>query len=443
MRSFATPTLTKQFLRLALPVVLIQGGMMSMVLVDTLFVARLGPLAVAGVGLGSTLAISIHLFCTGTLTALEYYSARAVGENDAAKSWFWYWQASYLAIGLGGGAFLSTLVLRGLLPWFGISTELVASTCSFLLPLGLSFFPMFMFFTARQYLASHHRLRFSTATIVLGNGANFLFNAAFIEGRWGAPALGVAGSGLATLLTRGGMASALILYIGYITKSPRIIRLDVMALKALCRLGIPTGSQMLARSLAFSVVGILVAKLGPAAMAAHTISLNLGGFFYMIPMGMGTAGCLLVANALGQGDRDRAFQVGKIAIRVTTAIMVAVGLILFAKRNFLMQSFTVDPAVIELGSAIMILVAVLQLFDGYQMAVIGTLRGFGDSKAALSSNVLGLWMVGLPSALLFGFVFEYGLVGLWVGLIFGLLTSSLLLLYRWRRVFSIEVKGSL
>ena len=74
--------LIRQFLALGLPVVLNQGGMMSMVLVDTLFVARLGPLAVAAVGLGSTLALSLHLFCAGTLTALEYYSSRALGEAD-------------------------------------------------------------------------------------------------------------------------------------------------------------------------------------------------------------------------------------------------------------------------------------------------------------------------------------------------------------------------
>lgn len=425
--------LVRQFLTLGLPVVLIQGGMMSMVLVDTWFVARLGPLAVAAVGLGSTLAVSLHLFCAGTLTALEYFSSRALGQKNSAASWDWFLQANYLAIFLGIGAFVGTMGIALALPWFGIAPDMVVLTQSFLFPLGVSFLPMFLFFTARQYLASHQRLRVSTVAIIAGNLTNYLFNMALIEGRFGFPALGVTGSGMATLITRAVMAALLMGHAWRISSHRRWVRPRREPLIALSRLGFPAGGQMLARALAFSVVGILVARLGPVAMAAHTITLNLGGFFYMIPMGMGTAGCLLVAHAVGQQNEPLAGRIGDTAIQVTTALMALVAVALFSQRERLMQAFTTDASVIRLGAAIMVLVAALQLFDGFQTAVIGALRGMGDSKAALSSNLAGLWIVGLPTALLFGFVFRQGLLGLWMGLIVGLFVSSLLLLLRWRK----------
>ncbi len=434
MRNTTAPSLTRAFLSLGFPVVLIQGGMLSMVLVDTFFVARLGPLATGGVGLGSTLANSIHLLCTGTLTALEYFSSRALGEGDCEKSWFWFFQSLYLSVILGALALLLTIGLISVLPLFGIEAPLVKATQQFLVPLGLSFFPMFLFFAARQYLSSQRDVGFSTALIIVANIANYFLNVLLVEGRWGIPSQGVAGSGMATLATRLLLCVGLLIYVWGKAVRPHWVAWSSSAIKEIANLGIPSGSQMLVRSLAFSVAGILVAKLGATAMAAHTISLNLGSFFYMVPMGMSTAACILVAHAVGQSDRSHALQIGQRAILITTILMAIFGLGLFFVRYSLMRTFSHDEAVIQTGAALLILVALLQIFDGYQVTVIGALRGFGDSTAALISSFLGLWMVGLPVGIFLAFVCQRGLVGLWSGLIFGLLTSSLLLIHRWKRV---------
>ena len=439
LRNYLNPHLIWQLLKLGLPVVLIQGGMMAMVLVDTLFVGQLGPLATAAVGLGSTLATSIHLFCTGTLTAIEYFSSRAIGEGDEKKSWFWFTQSLYLAMALGIFAFGLILIIIKLLPLFGISRPLVEETQDFLIPIGMSCLPMFLFYATRQYLASRNQVHFSTLLILIANVANFLFNDLFVAGKLGGNSYGVYGSGLATLLTRVLMCITLFGYTLYRIKIAEIVSPSLHALKQLARLGIPTGSQMLARSLAFSVAGLFVAKLGPVAMAAHTITLNLGGFFFMIPIGMATASCILVAQALGRNERLSAYRIGNLGVAVTSLMMMAIATILYFHRTELLKYFSADPGVVTTGASLLVLVAALQIFDGYQTTVIGAFRGFGNSKIAFASMFWGLWIVGLPLGLLLDFSMELGVFGLWSGLVVGLFTSSVILLWKWRKLIKLEL----
>jgi MATE family multidrug resistance protein len=107
-------------------------------------------------------------------------------------------------------------------------------------------------------------------------------------------------------------------------------------------------------------------------------------------------------------------------------MMSTFGIVLYFFPEYLLRFFTKDPAVILLGSSIIILCALVQIFDGVQVVTSGILRGFGDTRTALFTNLLAHWCLGLPIGLWLCFGLNKGLWGLWLGLTFGLFITAIL-----------------
>ncbi|HSE46031.1 MAG TPA: MATE family efflux transporter, partial [Gemmatimonadales bacterium] len=95
--------------------------------------------------------------------------------------------------------------------------------------------------------------------------------------------------------------------------------------------------------------------------------------------------------------------------------------------------YTADPAVLALAVLLLPLAGVFQVFDGIQVTSIGILRGLGDTRTPMIVGLLGYWVIGLPVSLLLGFHLGQGPVGLWWGLVLGLVIVALFLLDRVRR----------
>ena len=87
----------------------------------------------------------------------------------------------------------------------------------------------------------------------------------------------------------------------------------------------------------------------------------------------------------------------------------------------ILRLFTADTSVLETGVVLLQLAALFQLFDGVQVVATGVLRGLGDTRTAMLSNLAGHWVVGLPVGYALCFSWGMGVVGLWVGLSLGLI----------------------
>jgi MATE family multidrug resistance protein len=107
----------------------------------------------------------------------------------------------------------------------------------------------------------------------------------------------------------------------------------------------------------------------------------------------------------------------------------AVGYLAFPR--FLLRCFTSDPAVIDVGVKILVLVALFQIADGTQVSTTGALRGLGNTRAAMIANLIGHYPIGLALGLVLCFIFKFGIVGLWTGLAAGLVSVALMLVRAW------------
>ena len=432
MRAELAPTL-----RIAVPVVLAELGWMAMGVVDTIMVGPLGPTAISAVGVGVAIHMGFVVFGMGMLLGLDTLVSRTFGARDIDECHRWLFHGVALAVLMT----LPIMVLCGAvlagIPWMGFHPQVMPYLQGYFSALLWST-PMLLLYAAfRRYLQGMHIVTPVMFALVSSNVLNAVFNWALIYGHLGLPAMGVIGSAWATVIARTYMAAVLAFAIYWYDRgrgtglfdTPRTI--ERPRLRQLVRLGFPAASQITAEVGVFALATALAGTLDPISSASHQIALNLAGVAFMVPLGIASAGAVLVGHAIGAQDPPRAAASGWTAILIGMLFTTASGLLFFAVPRQLIGLFSTDAAVLDLGSSLLYLAAVFQLFDGVQGVATGTLRGLGDTRTPMIVNLWAHWLVGLPVSYSLCFYFGWGVRGLWIGLSLGLIVTGIILLQVW------------
>jgi MATE family, multidrug efflux pump len=441
-------------LKIAVPVVMAELGWMTMGVVDTVMVGPLGPEAISAAGVGNSMHIAFAIFGMAVMLGLDTLVSHAYGARDIRDCHRWFFDGLMLA-GLLAVPIMALLVLV----WFAIPSlgfhgavrPLLESYYGILL-LSTPF--LLAYAVCRRYLQAMHAATPVMFALVTANVINAGGNWVLVYGHLGFPALGVAGSAWATVISRAYMMSALLIAVWWIDRKrtsellgqglPTVAlakvglwhvdrAFNVTRLRQLLSLGLPAASQVGAEVGVFALATAMSGTLDPISSAAHQIALNLAGVAFMIPLGLGSAGAVRVGHAVGAGDRPRASAAG------WTAILLGIGFTALAATMFILVPrqliglFSKDAGVLSVGSSLLFLAAVFQLFDGIQGVITGTLRGIGDTRTPMVVNLVAHWVLGLPTSYLLCFVIGWGVYGLWVGLSLGLIVTGTILLYVWTR----------
>jgi MATE family multidrug resistance protein len=434
-------------LRLAIPVVMAELGWMTMGVVDTLMVGGLGPEAISAVGVGASMHIAFAIFGMGVLLGLDTLVSQAYGAGDVTDCHRWLIDGLTLAAIMTVPITGVCLLLYFAIPSLGFHAAIAPPLQSyFLIVVGSTPF-LLAYAACRRYLQGMHLVTPVMFALISANILNAVMDWALIYGHLGLPALGVAGAAWATLLSRVYMLAALAVAIWWTDKraaaamaaadqhhhsvwrAPRLI--DTARLRRLLTLGLPAASQMLAEVGVFALATALAGTLDPISGASHQIALNLAGIAFMIPLGVGSAGAVRVGHAVGAGDPNRAAAAGWTAILIGVVFMLSSGALFIAMPRTLIGWFSSDPAVLSVGTSLLYLAAVFQLFDGIQGVITGTLRGLGDTRTPMIVNLGAHWLLGLPVSYTLCFVVGWGVWGLWVGLSLGLIVTGTILLRVW------------
>jgi MATE family multidrug resistance protein len=269
-------------------------------------------------------------------------------------------------------------------------------------------------------------------------------NYLFIEGGFGIPALGGAGCG---------WASALVLWVqfgalaGVVSVSrmrvtgvfSRFSAPDPVEIRRLIKLGLPIGLTSFLEISMFSIVTLLVGRLGVEAVAAHQIAVSVGGLAFMVPMAIGMAAAIRVGFTVGAGDLPGARRSGGIAIGVALAFAVLAVTLILSSRGPIAGLYTKELPVMALAMQLLLFVALFQIVDASQVVAIGVLRGFKDTRVPMMVALLAYWAVGLPVGVVLGFNLTglgaglsslEGVRGFWVGLCAGLAVAAAILVSR-------------
>jgi MATE family multidrug resistance protein len=424
---------------LAWPVVVAEVGWLVMGIVDTIMVAPLGAAAIGAVGAGSIIFLAIMMPGFGTLLALDTFVSQSYGAGRIDECHRWLFTGIHLAIGMSVVLTLAAAGTVWLLPLLGFHPDVLAELVPYMSHLVWSVAPLFAYLVFRRYLQAMNIVRPIMAALITANVVNALANWVLITGRFGFPALGVVGAAYATVFSRLGMAAFLI---GVVVVRERrrpsglhdvSFAPDVARMWRIVRVGLPAAGQILLEVGVFAMASALAGRIAPAAIAAHQIVLNVAGFIYMIPYGIGTAAAVRVGQAVGRRDAHGVHLAGWVALGLATSVMTVSAVLFSTIPRPLVRIFTADVEVIDIGAGLLLVAAVFQLCDGLQTVATGALRGLGETRLPFLWNLGGHWVVGLPIGYYLAFGRGMGVLGLWIGLSLGLIMIGLALLVGWHR----------
>jgi multidrug resistance protein, MATE family len=432
-------------LRLALPVILAEIGWMAMGIVDTIMVGPLGPAAIGATGMGSGVFTAIAIFGMGLMLGLDAFVSQAYGAGDQTECRRWLHAGVWLAVLVAPVVTALTWLLYLSLDAWGLHPEIRVLVGPYMRAISFGALPLLCYAAFRRYLLGMHIVRPMMFALISANLVNAVANWVLIYGHLGSPAYGVEGAAWATTASRVWMAGFLFFAIRGVHRRQAVApqpvgtALDVARMRRLIALGFPAASQVTLEVGVFSAATALAGKLDPISSGSHQIALNVAALAFMVPLGLSSASAVRVGHAIGARDPVRAVHAGWTALATGCVIMSVIALGLFLWPSRLISAFTTDRDVIDIGVRLLAIAAAFQLFDGTQAVVTGILRGIGETRMPMIINVFGHWVLGLPVGYALCFNVHWGVLGLWIGLLIGLVfTAVVLTIVWWQKTLAIK-----
>ena len=423
-------------LRLAYPVIIGQLGIIMMGVVDSLMVGQLGSVPLAAASLGNSIIFIILIIGIGSSIVVSPIVAILVGGKRFSECGTYFRQS--LVVNIVLSLIMIVIILLGVnfIYLLNQPTEIIEQTIVYMTIVGLSAFPLMIYQTYKQFIEGLSIMKPAMIIAITANLINAGANWILIFGKFGLPALGIAGAAWATFTSRVFMSLAIMIYVMRNEKFKQFDvnfhfrGLDFKIIKKLLRLGLPSGFQYFFEVGAFSFAVIMIGWIGANELAAHQIAINLASISFMAVLGISQAASIRVGNAMGEKSVNKIRKAGFTGIFLGASTMFLAGVTFIILNDFLPTLYINDENVIEIASRLIIIAALFQLSDGTQAVGIGVLRGLTDVKGPTIITFIAYWVISLPIAYLLAFNFHLGVDGVWIGLLIGLTASALMLTFR-------------
>ena len=414
----------RKTLALAFPIVAGFLGQMLIGLVDTVMVGWVGVLPLAACAFGNTILSVPLIIGFGLLSSVSVRASHAFGSGNPALAGECLRGGSLLSLLMGGALAVTAHASLPFLHFLGQPPEVNQAVGDYFLLCAWSFIPIFITGTAKNVCESLSK-PWPPFWIMIGAVfLNVFLNWIFIFGNLGAPAMGLTGAGLATLLSRIAAMLGVLLYCSQALSGiwpKRWLAPGLVAeSRRLFRIGIHSAGLNLSEVTSFSIGSVMMGWLGMVPLAAHQIALSCAATTFMVPLGIGQAVSVRVSQARGSGETEKIRPIIRGALAMTVFVMSIFAAIFLTLGNSIADCFVDDAAVRALTVQLLVLAGVFQVFDGLQIVSSGALRGFADTKVPFLIGMISYWALALPTSWLAAFPLGYGARGIWFGLVLGL-----------------------
>lgn len=427
-----------QTVLLGLPLIAAQLAQTALNVTNTLVLGRLGPEELAASVLGWQLFFVIWMFGSGFGFAVMPLVAGAIGSKDPRGGRRFVRMGLWISLAYAVVMMIPLWNAQAIFLALGQDPRIAALAADYVGTLQWSLFPQLTIIVLRSFLGALGRPGVVVLALVAGVAINAVLNVLLIFGGLGFPALGMRGSGLATLISTSCIALFLIVYIARHRALRRqeifvrFFRLDTAAMIEVFRLGWPIGTMVVSEVALFSATSFMMGTIGPMELAAHGIALQLSGLAFMIPLGLSSATTIRVGHAFGRGDH----------LNVARAVMTSLGLglaiaclsaLVFLTMPYTLIGLYLDieaPAsteVVPLAVSFLAVAGIFQIVDSVQALSSGALRGLKQARIPMVIALFSYWGVGVPTGYGLAFVAGWGGVGIWWGLAIGLAAAAILM----------------
>lgn len=401
---------------LAVPMILELVMEALFAIVDVYFVGKLGPSAVATVGLTETYLFLLYSIGMGVSFAVMAVISRRVGEGNkdeagkAAVQSIWLAILISLPFAIGGFFFAKPLLaLMGADQW--ALTEGYKFTQWML---GGNVVIMLLFILNAVFRGAGDAA-ISMRVLLIANGINIILDPILIFG-WGPiPAFGIEGAGIATTIGRG---IGVLVQLWTLFKAGKHIRATaahvkwhVQSITTLVKTSVGGILQNLVAMTSWIFILRILSNIGTEAVAGSTIALRIMMLTILPAWGLSNAAATLVGQNLGAGHPERAeSSVYKIGF-YNMYFMVAVSVVYFFGNTWLVGIFSDDPKVIEVGSTWLRILSYSYFVYGWWMVSVQAFNGSGDTKTPTKINIVFFWLIQIPLAYLLAIVWDGGYHG--------------------------------
>jgi MATE family multidrug resistance protein len=432
------PSLRRHVLRLALPAAGEQLLSMLVGIVDTILVGHLGASALAAVSLANEWVFLVIVSFWSIATGATALVARSVGAQDSETANGTMRQSMLIGVMIG-------LVATALVVWLaepalavmGAEPQVRGDGATYLRIAALVFPLTALMFVGNACLRGAGDTRTALLVMAVVNVLNIAVAWTAINGPFGLPRLGVAGSALGAVAGRAGGG---LLVVGLLLRGRAGLKLDlgrrrlnVGLVKRVLRVGLPTGVEFMAWRIGMMVFTRAIASLGTVAVAANTVVLRAESFAFMPGLGFAVASTALVGQSLGACDPRRAERVGYVAFQLAALVTGALGLIIVLAPQPFIRLFTADPGVIQTAILPLRIICAVEAPQAAAFVFAGGLRGAGDTLYPMLVTFAVIWAIRVPAALILGLALGLGLAGAWAGMAFELSLRGLIYFLRFRR----------
>jgi MATE family multidrug resistance protein len=447
-RATKTPWLheLRAVVALSWPLALANLAQIAMGTTDVMMMGSLGPATLAAGALGTNLYFGVLIFGIGLLNATTPMLAREFGRDpDATREVSrilqqGFWSAACLAV----PSWMMLWWSENLLVAMGQDAALSATAGTYVHALMWALLPSWCFLVLRAFVSALERPAWALAIVSAAVAINALANWCLMLGHCGCTSLGIAGSGLATLLSSTLMFAALGGVVCWVQPFRRFRPLaefwrpDWRRLRALWRLGLPMAATLSFEVTLFNAAVFLMGLIGAASLAAHSIAIQLSGLSFMVPLGIGQAVTVRVGRAYGAQDHEAVRRAGWTGFWLGVGFMGVMSAVMVLAPRLLISAFLdiADPRngeVVDLATTFLLFAALYQIADGAQAVGSGMLRGLHDARVPMIYALVGYWGIGFPLGVLLAFPLGFKGAGIWSGLATALAIVACLMIRRWWR----------
>jgi MATE family multidrug resistance protein len=432
-------TSLKYMLKLALPMIVTNISFTVMQFVDRFMVSRLGTEALAAVLPAGIVSFLPAAFAIGVMTSVATFVSQSLGRGENENCSKYCWQAIYMGLAYFA---IAVAIMWPSAPWI---FKAISADEPTVINMEVTYFRIMLYaqglavfiWASSQFFMGVHRPVITMYAALCGQAINVTANYVLIFGKFGFPAMGIAGAAWGTFI--GIAVGAGIRMFAFLNgdinrkfKCRQAINIDLPKMGDLLKVGLPAGLGLMVNIAIWGMILLgLVSRFGKEAMAATSAVFSCLNVSVMPIVGIGTALTAAVGKAVGRGRKDLATKQTSVCLRIALVYMGLMGLCFFVFRDGLMAFWSSDDKVIKAGVSILICAAIFQVFDAATIIYSGSLRGAGDTIWLATVPAVGAMVIlGFGGLFIVKFFPEVGSVGPWIAATVNIIAVGLA--NRWR-----------
>ena len=378
-----------------------QLAVMAFGVSDTLIAGHYSDAALAALSVGSAIYISVYVGLIGIVQALLPIWAELLGANKHREIGRSFRQGLYLSCLITVVGMAALLFPGALLRWARVPAEMLGEVQSYLTVLAFALAPSILF---RLYSTFNQSLGKPLPVTWLQLGALTIkipLSIWLVAGGAGVEPMGVVGCAWATLAV-----NYLLLAVGLMMLREQALyepfyiwqKLEApnwQTIGNFARLGVPAGLAYLVEVTSFTLMAVFIARLGVTASASHQIAASTAAMLYMMPLSIAIACSARVSFWLGAGRPDLAKRLVVLSVKLTGTMSMALAAMLLIASQSLASLYSSNPAIVSMGSSLLVWVALYHLADATQAVCAFLLRCYRITLTPLLLYGVVLWGLGL------------------------------------------------